>query len=175
MWRRLRHVSKGESFCFFTFADIREQDCALMSGFRCGDNVCNEGDGETAESCRVDCGGPTVRRRSAPALPACQGDLLCEGEENSVNTPLDCRPDGGPVCGDCFCDASAGESASTCGGDCFRRELVVDPNRPILFDYVMRERSAPLALVPLTLMTALGAGACIVAMVVLFFVIQRRH
>jgi hypothetical protein len=144
-----------------------------MRGFRCGDNVCNEGDGETAESCRADCAGPTVRRRRAPSIPACQGDLLCEGEENSANTPLDCRPEGGPVCGDCFCDAK--ESANTCRADCFRRELVVDPTRPIQFEYVMRERPVPLAVVPLTLMTTLGAGACVVAMIVLFFVIQRRN
>ena len=144
-----------------------------MRGFRCGDHVCDEGDGETAESCRADCGGSTVRRRKTRTLPACQGDLLCEGEENAANTPLDCRPAGGPVCGDCFCDP--GEDGNSCSADCFRRQIQVDPKAPIQFEYVVRDRAPAIAVVPLTVMTTIGAGACVVAMVVLFFVIQKRH
>ncbi len=149
------------------------KDCILMKGSRCGNGVCEEGDGESPLNCKTDCSGPLVRHRSMPALPACQGDLICEGQENAANTPLDCTPRRGPVCGDCYCDA--GEEDGKCALDCFRKPIVAPS--AIAFEYAISTRPVqrPLAVMPLVLITSVGAGVCVVVLIALFFFIQRRQ
>jgi spore coat protein A len=84
-------------------------DCPIVSGARCGNGICEIGDGEDCLSCAADC--PSAKGlccgrnvscwsatsplscgkcRSSPSLPACAGDSLCEGAENELTTPIDC-------------------------------------------------------------------------------------
>lgn len=117
-------------------------DCAVRSGARCGNGVCEVGDGETCRTCAADCPGGggggfccgegelsvcnNVTRlrcphcRGMPVLRACCGDGLCEGAETVENCVRDCdaRFAALSVCGDCVCDYHLGESSLSCAVDC---------------------------------------------------------
>jgi hypothetical protein len=67
----------------------------------CGDAACDQAAGESVETCRADCGKPTV----------C-GDGTCGNGETLANCAADCS-----VCGDKSC--TGGETVANCATDCF--------------------------------------------------------
>jgi hypothetical protein len=102
-------------------------DCLSVAGSRCGNGVCEVGDGEDCRSCAVDCAAPaglccgvTANCSDAGCSPcqsrrvmrACCGDGLCEGHESATTCSRDCSARTAnqmQVCGDCVCDYFAGQ------------------------------------------------------------------
>ncbi len=98
------------------------QDCISGSGARCGNGVCEAGDGEDCRSCPRDCpgrqSGPPSGRfccgagsqpcsnsactscTAVPAAPACCGDGSCTGSETSCSCAVDCGVTSGESCTD---------------------------------------------------------------------------
>jgi len=64
----------------------------------CGNGVCDEKDGENAETCESDC--------------ACNLDGVCDSWETVSACPLDC------TCGNYVCDVDLGENVANCMQDC---------------------------------------------------------
>jgi len=116
-------------------------DCDLVVGARCGDGVCNAGNGETCQNCPNDCNGVSggnPRNRyccgfnvanevgcdsqlcgtcttTASPLGSCCGDDVCEGSEGISDCAVDCL-NAGSYCGDGTCDAD--EDPCNCITDC---------------------------------------------------------
>ena len=68
----------------------------------CGNDSCDEIEGETLENCPLDC------------TPKCNNNGTCDPKENRTNCPSDCKPK--PKCGDGNCDPN--ESRVKCPQDC---------------------------------------------------------
>jgi hypothetical protein len=99
----------------------------------CGDGSCNGDDGETADSCPLDC-GPTCE-----TLADCLGqdwDAPCEGRWNceTENCVEVCDYDS---CGDGSCSAAQGEDEGSCPRDC------VEGCRPLVPSDCFTEMWAP--------------------------------
>lgn len=91
-------------------------DCGTVSGAFCGNGLCEIGDGENFDNCALDCAGSSKGKnpfkcglgvgyvdcsderctsggyfcRTAPRVPACCGDALCEGQEDATTCAVDC-------------------------------------------------------------------------------------
>jgi len=89
-----------------TCAALCEKPCDGCT-IACGDGLCEVG--ETCVSCAGDCG----------ACPAGCGDGVCAADETCAKCPADCGSClAKSYCADGTCDATAGESSSTCKADC---------------------------------------------------------
>jgi len=64
----------------------------------CGNNVCDESEGENADTCPMDC--------------TCNMDGKCDSWETTNSCPLDC------TCGNRVCDVELGENVANCMNDC---------------------------------------------------------
>ncbi len=82
---------------------VNKSECGTCDSETCGDFNCDEG--ETCESCPIDCGECIV----------C-GDDKCDESESCSTCPGDCGECPPPVCGDNLCEGD--ETCETCVEDC---------------------------------------------------------
>ncbi len=82
------------------------EDCDVCPPV-CGENGCEDDQGETCQNCPEDCG----------ACPPVCGENGCEAGETCQNCPGDCGvcP---PVCGENGCEDGKGETCENCPADC---------------------------------------------------------
>jgi len=86
----------GDGVCT---GDETQATCAVDNCVNlCGNFVCDIDQGETADSCGMDC--------------KCNLDGICDAWESSTSCPLDCH------CGNFVCDYELGENADNCPADC---------------------------------------------------------
>jgi len=83
-------VCSGEE----TYLNCEIDNCAEL----CGNGICDEKEGENAESCASDC--------------MCNFDGHCDSWESVTSCPLDC------TCGNNVCDVDLGENVANCMYDC---------------------------------------------------------
>lgn len=135
----------GDGVCGFPFENKTNcpVDCAgTVPKFKCGDGVCNAGDGEDCRTCPEDCSGklngnrnkryccgdstPCSDKRCRRGRRTCSsvrmgdeqwecGDGICTGSvETAATCSNDCTDTG--CCGDGICNAN--EDCTTCPQDC---------------------------------------------------------
>lgn len=103
------------SACTWCGNGVREPgeacDGADIGTATCADVGCTAGAPQCGPTCALDyssCGG----------CPVCDGDGLCEADEDCTGCPGDCVTGNGAVCGNGVCEAGNGENCLTCPSDC---------------------------------------------------------
>jgi hypothetical protein len=82
-----------------------------LNGAGCADVGCTSG----AATCAADC---TIDYGLCVDCPVCDGDGICETEENCNDCSSDCFSDPGSACGNGTCDTAVGEDCVSCPTDC---------------------------------------------------------
>lgn len=144
--------------------DLCPGDCMSVTGPSCGNGVCEAADGEDCITCPADCAGKqkgkTSRRfccgagggtnpvscadarctadgavcSDTPLEGSCGGDGVCQGIENSCNTPVDCglpvaNESAGLTCDDGLdndCDGDTDCADADCSGDAACQQVGCD-------------------------------------------------
>lgn len=82
-----------------------------LAGATCGDVGCLGGNAICASDCTID-------YSQCVECPVCDGDGVCETDENCDDCPSDCLADAGSACGNGTCDTAVGEDCQSCPADC---------------------------------------------------------
>jgi hypothetical protein len=88
-----------------------ECDGGALGGASCGDLGCASG----SVSCTASC---TLNYAACSNCPVCDGDGVCETDENCDGCPSDCIAANGATCGNGLCEAGNGENCVNCAADC---------------------------------------------------------
>ena len=113
-------------------------DCDAVSGARCGNGLCEAGDGENCLTCAADCAG---KQKGSASNQFCCGNggnnpLGCgrrtDGSESCVDASKGraCRLGAVPLaqCGDGLCEGA--ETESSCPADCAPPPAACQPTEP---------------------------------------------
>lgn len=82
-----------------------------LGGATCAQNGCTSGTPSCTAACSLDfstCSG----------CPVCDGDGVCEQDEDCVSCPSDCVVSSGAQCGNGICESAGGEDCVSCPQDC---------------------------------------------------------
>lgn len=107
------------SGCFACGNGLREgnEECdgADLSGAACADRSCTGGTPACTAACALD-------YSTCTGCSFCDGDGLCEVEEDCNGCSGDCVSGSGASCGNGFCEAGSGEDCLSCPQDCRGRQ-----------------------------------------------------
>lgn len=102
----------GCSICGNGFVEAGEDcDGTDLAGATCADPGCTAG----TPSCASDC---TLDYATCTGCPVCDGDGVCETDEDCNDCPSDCTSSAGAACGNGICEAGDGEDCISCPADC---------------------------------------------------------